>query len=78
MFIKVHPQSLPQKSKVRPGFPNKSQYSKAGDNHTHQKTHPANLQHKAIHFRRLMDLTIAVEREFTTSTKAQQSGGATL
>lgn len=45
---------------------------------THQRTHPANLQHKAIHLRARIDLTIAVKGEFTTNTKAQQTGGATL
>lgn len=44
---------------------------------THIRTHPANLQHKAIQFRRLMDLT-AVKGEFTTNTKAQWTEGATL
>lgn len=48
------------------------------DYNTHQKTHPANLQHKAIHFRALMNSTIAVKRKFTTNSKAKWTGGATL
>lgn len=82
MFIKVHPQPLLGESQVR--LPNKSQSvikqetTTLNAYNTHQRTHPANLQHKAIQFRELMDLTIAVKGEFTTNIKAQQTGGATL
>lgn len=44
----------------------------------HQRTHPADLQRKATRFRALGGLTIAVKGEFTTNTKAPQTGGATL
>lgn len=75
MFIKVHPQPLLGESQVR--LPNKSQSVIKQETTTlnaynkHQRTHPANLQHKAIQFRELMDLTIAVKGEFTTNIKAQ-------
>lgn len=45
---------------------------------THRRTHPANLQHKAIQSRALMDSIVTVKGEFTINTKAQRTGGATL
>lgn len=84
MFIKVHPHPLPGKESTESlGSLTshsiiKQKTTTLNAYNTHRRTHPANLQHKAIQFRALMDLTIAVKGEFTTDIKAQRIGGATL
>lgn len=81
---KAAPPSSPRgESKESPGFLTghsviKRKTTTLNAYNTHLRTQPANLQHKAIQFRALMDLTIAVKRELTTDAKAQWSGGATL
>lgn len=74
---------------MRPCFLTSQQYNKVNSiikqetttlnvYNTHRRTHPANLQHKAIQSRALMDSIVTVKGEFTINTKAQRTGGATL